>query len=154
MTGAFLSVPRYDWCAPLSLPFNDRNISRDWCVPLSHSSSRVLVDFHSRTQKKKKSHGIDVLSQDTTHLIKDHVTNGEVRAKTQQTIGLYEDLTIANRSKLKGCGHVSRSWGLAKPILQGTVKGGEDREDRRRDWKTTPGNGQAWSSPNCKGQRR
>ena len=55
---------------------------------------------------------------------KDHVTNEEVRATNQQAIGLQEDLlTIVNRRKLQWYGHVSRSSGLAKTILQGTVKG-------------------------------
>ena len=52
---------------------------------------------------------------------KDHVTNEEVRAKLQQAIGPHEDLTIVKRRKLKWYGHVSRSSGLAKSILQGTV---------------------------------
>ena len=56
---------------------------------------------------------------------KDLVINGEVRAKIQQAIGPHEDLlTIVKRGKLQWYGHVSRSSGLAKSILQGTVKGG------------------------------
>ena len=55
---------------------------------------------------------------------KDHVTNKEVRAKIQQAIGPHEDLlTIAKRRKLQSYGHVSHSSGLAKTILQGTMKG-------------------------------
>ena len=76
-----------------------------------------------KKKKERKSHVIEVLPQDTAHLIKDHVTNEEVFAKIQQTIGLHEDLTIANSSKLKGCGHVSCSLGLAKTILQGSDRG-------------------------------
>ena len=57
---------------------------------------------------------------------KDHVTNEEVRAKIQPAIGPHEDLTIVKRRKLQWYGHVSRSSGLAKTILQGTVKGEED----------------------------
>ena len=57
---------------------------------------------------------------------KDHVTNEEVRAKIQQAIGPHEDLlTSVKRRKLQWYGHVSRSSGLAKTILQGTVKGGK-----------------------------
>ena len=57
---------------------------------------------------------------------KDHVTNEEVRAKIQQAIGPHEDLlTIVKRRELQWYGHVSRSSGLAKTILQGTVKGGK-----------------------------
>ena len=57
-------------------------------------------------------------------LYKDHVTNEKIRAKIQQAIGPHEDLTIVKRHKLQWYGHVSRSSGLAKTILQGTVKGG------------------------------
>ena len=86
---------------------------------------------------------------------KDHVTNEEVRAKIQQAIGPHEDLlTIVKRHKLQWYGHVSRSSGLAKTILQGTVKGEEDKADRERGGKATSGNGQAWSSPSPRGQWR
>ena len=62
---------------------------------------------------------------------KDHVTNEEVRAKIQHAIGSHEDLpTIVKRRKLQWYGHVSRSSGLAKAILQGTVKGEEDKADK------------------------
>ena len=73
---------------------------------------------------------------------KDHVTYGEFCAKIQQAIGPHEDLlTIVKRRKLQRYGHVSRSSGLAKTILQGTVKGrrrqGRQRkrwEDNNREW--------------------
>ena len=55
---------------------------------------------------------------------KEHVTNEEVRAKIQQAIGPHEDQTIVMRRKLQWCSNVSHSSGLAKTILQGTVKGG------------------------------
>ena len=56
---------------------------------------------------------------------KDRVTNEEVSAKIQQAIGPHEDLlAIVKRSKLQWYGHVPSSSDLAKPILQGTVKGG------------------------------
>ena len=55
---------------------------------------------------------------------KDHVTNEEVRAKIQQAIEPYEYLlTTVKRRKLQWYSYVSRSSGLAKTILQGTVKG-------------------------------
>ena len=56
---------------------------------------------------------------------KGHASNEEVRAKIQQAIGPHEDLlTIVKRRKMQWYVHVSRSSGLAKTILQGTVKGG------------------------------
>ena len=73
---------------------------------------------------------------------KDHVTNEEVRAKIQQAIRPQEDvLAIVKRRKLQWYGYVSGSSGLAKTILQGTVKGGrrqggqrKRREDNIREW--------------------
>ena len=78
---------------------------------------------------------------------KDIVTNEEICAKIQQAVGPHEDLTIVKRCKLQLYGHVSRSSGLAKTILQGTVKVEEDKIDRGRGGKTTSGNGRSWSSP-------
>ena len=66
---------------------------------------------------------------------KDHVTNEEVRAKIQQAIGPHEDLlVIIKRRKLQWYGHVSCSLGLAKTILQGTVKGGRRQGRQRKMW--------------------
>ena len=74
---------------------------------------------------KNTSHGNEVYRKILRISYKDHVTNEEVRAKIQQAIGRHEDLlTIVRRRKLQWYGHVSRSSGLAKTILQGTVKGG------------------------------
>ena len=66
---------------------------------------------------------------------KDHVTNEEVHAKIQQTIGPYEDiLIIVKTCKLQWYGHVFHSSGLAKTILQGTVKGGRRQGRQRERW--------------------
>ena len=52
--------------------------------------------------------------------------------KSVQAIGPHEHLqTIVKRRKLQWYGHVSRSSGLAKTILQGTVKGGRRQKTRR-----------------------
>ena len=66
---------------------------------------------------------------------KDHVANEEVHAKIQQAIGPNKDLlTIVKRHKLQWYGHVSRSSGLAKTFLQGTVKGGRRQGRQRKRW--------------------
>ena len=55
---------------------------------------------------------------------KDHVTNEKVRNRIQNAIGVHNDLlTIVKKWKLRWYGHISRSSGMAKTILQGTVKG-------------------------------
>ena len=96
------------------------------------------MDPHSRDPKKNTSHGNEVLPQDTTILhisYKDHVTEEEVRAEIQLATGPHEDLlTIVKRRKLQWYEHVSRSSGLAKIILQGTVKGGRRQGRQRKRW--------------------
>ena len=59
----------------------------------------------------------------------------EVRAKIQQAIGPHENLlTIIKRCKLQWYGHVSRSSGLARITLQGTVKGGRRQGRQKKRW--------------------
>ena len=66
---------------------------------------------------------------------KDHVTSEEVRVKIQQAIGPHEDLLmIVKRRKLQWYGHVSRSSGLTKTILQDTVKEGRRKGGQRKKW--------------------
>ena len=61
---------------------------------------------------------------------RDHITNDAVGDRIKQAFGPYGDiLTTVKKRKLKCVGHVSRSAGLAKTILQGTVQGG-----RRKGW--------------------
>ena len=104
---------------------------------------------------------------------KDHVTNEEVRRKIQAAIGEYDELlTLVKKRKLRWFGHVSRSSGLAKTILQGTVKGKRKRgrqkkrwEDNIKEWtgmdfasstrrggKTISKSGQEWTLPAQLGQ--
>ena len=64
-----------------------------------------------------------------------HRTNKEVAARTGNAIGSYEDLlTSVKRRKLKWYGHVTRSSGLAKTILQGTAQGWRRRGSQRKRW--------------------
>ena len=66
---------------------------------------------------------------------KDHDTNEEVRRKIQAAIGEYDELlTLVNKRKLRWFGHVSRSSGLAKTIIQGTVKGKRKRGRQKERW--------------------
>ena len=59
----------------------------------------------------------------------------EVGDEIRQAIGPHEDLlTIVKRLKLQWYGHVSRSSGLAKTILPGTVKGGKRQSRQRKRW--------------------
>ena len=49
---------------------------------------------------------------------KDHVMNEKVRNRTQNVIGMHDDLlTMVKKRKLRWYGHISRSSGMAKTIL-------------------------------------
>ena len=66
---------------------------------------------------------------------KDHVTNEEVRRKIQAAIGESDELlTLVKERKLSWFGHVSRSSGLAKTILQDTVKGKRKTGRQKKRW--------------------
>ena len=73
---------------------------------------------------------------------KDHITNEEVRSRIRKAIGPYKELlSTVKRRKMKWYGHITRASGLAKTVLQGTIRGGRRRgrqrklwEDNIRDW--------------------
>ena len=127
-SGVFLSVPRYIGCAPLS-----------------HLSSCMLVNHgHLTAELQRRIQAMEMRCyRQILHIShKDHVTNKQVHAKIQQAIRSHEDLLIiVKRRKLQWYGHVTRSSGLAKTILQGTVKVGRRQgrqkrrlEDNTREW--------------------
>ena len=66
---------------------------------------------------------------------RDHITNDAVRDRIRQAFGPYGDiLTTIKKRKFKCVGHVSRSGGLAKTILQGTVQGGRRKGRQNKRW--------------------
>ena len=93
------------------------------------------MDTLSRAPKSKRSHGNEMLPHDTTHLIQRPCYRRGSRAKIQHHTGPREDLlTIVKRRKLQWYGHVSRSSGVAKVILHGTVKWGRRQGRQRKRW--------------------
>ena len=66
---------------------------------------------------------------------KDHVMNEEVRNRIQNATGMHDDLlTMVKKRKLRWYGHISRSSGMAKTLLQGTVKGARRRGGQKKRW--------------------
>ena len=85
--------------------------------------------------QKNTSHGNEVLPQDTTHLIQTLCYQRVNPCQIQHEIRSHEHrLTIVKRRKLQWYGHVSHSSGLAKTIMQGTVKGGRRQGRQRKQW--------------------
>ena len=93
------------------------------------------TDSHGELQRRIQAMEMSFYREILRISHKDHVTNEEVRAKIQQAIGLHEDLlAIVKRRRLQWYGHVSCSSGLAKTILQGTMKGGRRQGRQRKRW--------------------
>ena len=99
------------------------------------------MDPHSRAPRRIQAMEMRCYCKILRISYKDYVTNEEVRTKIHQAIGLHEDLTMVKRRKLLWYGHVCRSSGLAKTILQDTVKG-ERRQGRQ--WKRLEDNIGEW----------
>ena len=118
--------------------WRDNNISLGSKVKLMRS--RVISIFlyaceswHLTAELEKRMQAFEVRCYQRLLNIsyKDRVTNEKIQA----AIGEYDKLlTLVKKRKLRWFGHVSRSSGLAKTILQGTVKGKE--AGRRRGGKT------------------
>ena len=62
-------------------------------------------------------------------------TNEKVHRKIYAAIVEYDELlTLVKKWELRWFGHVSRSSGLAKTILQGTVKRKRERGRQKKKW--------------------
>ena len=66
----------------------------------------------------------------------DHVTNEEMRNSIRHAI------TTVRKRKLRWYGHISRSTGLAKMILQGTVQGRRKKGRQKKNGEIIYQNGQ------------
>ena len=71
-----------------------------------------------------------MLQEDLWHRTK----NEEVRNRVWAAIGPHDDLSIVSTRKLRWYGHVTRSTGLTKTIMQGTVPGGRRRGRPKKRW--------------------
>ena len=124
----------------LKIIWRDKNISLASNVKLMHTLilSTFLYACESWTLTAEIERRIQALEMRCYRRLlnisyKDHVTNEEVRNRIQNAIGVHDDLiTMVKKRKLRLYGHISRSSGLAKTILQGTVKEGARRRGRQK----------------------
>ena len=109
------------------------------CIFLYACESWTLTaELQRRIQAMKMRCYCKILQSHAKNMLPTREVGDEIR----QAIGPHEDLlTIVKRLKLQWYGHVSRSSGLAKTILPGTVKGGKRQsrqekrlEDNIREW--------------------
>ena len=91
------------------------------------------MDLNCRSREKKLAFEMRCLQRLFNISYKYHVTNKEVCRKIQAAIGEHDKLlTLVKKWKLRWFGHVSKSSGLAKTILQGTVKGKRRGRHKKR----------------------
>ena len=117
--------------------WRDNTISLGPKVKLMRSlvTSIFLYACESELEKRTQAFEMRCYRRLLNISYKDHVTNEEVRRKIQTAIGEYDELlTLVKKRKLRWFGHVSRSSGLAKTILQGTVKGKRKRGGQKKRW--------------------
>ena len=74
----------------------------------------------------------------------DYVINEEAHRKIQAAIGEYDEL-LDKKRELMWFGHISRSYDLAKTILQDTVKGMRRGRQKKR-WED---NIKEWTGMDC-----
>ena len=126
----------------LKIIWRDKNISLDSKVNLMRNLilSTFLYACDSWTLTAEIERRIQTLEMRCYRKLlnisyKDHVTNEEVRKRIQNATGVHDDLlTMVKKWNLRWYGHILRSSGMAKTILQETVEG---EEDRRRAGKIT-----------------
>ena len=123
-------------------------VKNDWSISLS-SKIRLMysfvtsiflyafgiMDLHDRSAKRNTSHGNEVLPQDTTHLIqKPCYLRGSPCQDPAGNRTTRRPPDYGKETQTSVISHVFRSSGLAKTILQGTVKGGRRQGRQRERW--------------------
>ena len=105
----------------LKIIWRDKNIS----LASKDKLMRMLIlDLDRRNREKDPSPEMRCYRRPLNISYKDHVTNEEVRNRIQNAVGVHDDLlTMVKKRKLRWYGHIPKSSGMAKTILQGTVKG-------------------------------
>ena len=125
----------------LKIIWRDKNISRHSKVKLMRTLilSTFIYACESWTLTAEIMRRIQALEMRYYRRLlnisyKDHVTN-EVCNRIQNANGVHDNLlTLVKKRKLRWYGHISRSSGMAKTILQGTVKGARRRGRQKKRW--------------------
>ena len=128
--------------AKLRTIWRDKNIAMKYKIRLMHALvlSIFLYACESWTLTAELQRKIQAVEMKCFRYILnisylDRITNERVRQIIESHIGPHEDLlATVKKRKLRWYGHTTRSSGLSKTILQGTVKGGRKRGRQRKKW--------------------
>ena len=106
-------------------------MSQSTCVPKDTINSQHM---HCKGHNQQLTHAL----QRTQWTVGTRNTNDTMNSRHMHSKGHNQVnacfTMIVKRRKLQWYGHVSRSLGLAKTILQGTVKGGKRQGRQRKRW--------------------
>ena len=133
--------------AKLKTIWNDRNIALSSNIRLMRSLVMSIFMYTceswtltAETEKRIQAMETRCLRKLLGITYRDRITNEEVRNKTRQAIEPHDDLlTTVKQRKLRWYGHITRSSGLAKTIMQGTVQGGRRRGRQKEMGRQHPG---------------
>ena len=135
MTGVFLSIPRYDWCVPMS----QTHINISSCMLMNHGPSQQS----SKEEYEPWKWGATV-NYYTSNAKTMLPTNEEVCAMIQQAFRPHKDLLSIVKKNTNCSGMVMspvhQIW--LKPSFNARWKGEENKADRGRGGTTTSGNGE------------
>ena len=113
----------------LKVIWNDKNIAISSKIRLMRSLAMSIFVYACETltitadiERRIQVLGMTCFRKLLGISYRDHIANEEVKARIGNAIRPYELLTSVKRHKLKWYGHVTRSFGLAKTILQVTVQ--------------------------------
>ena len=128
--------------AKLKTIWDDRNIALSSKIRLMRSLVMSIFLYACEswtltadTEKRIQAMEMRCLRKLLAITYRDHISNEEVRNRTQRAIGPHEDfVTTVKQRKLRWYGHITRSSGLAKTIMQGTVQGGRRRGRQKERW--------------------
>ena len=126
----------------LKVIWNDKNIAISSKIRLMRSLAMSIFSYACETwtitaDVKRRIQALEMrcFRKLLGFSYRSHITNEEVKVRIGNAIGPYEDLlTSMKRRKLKWYGHVTRSSGLGKTILQETVQGERRRGRQRKRW--------------------
>ena len=141
MTGLFLSVPRSDWCAPLSHPSS--------CMLVNHGPSQQSPTEEYKPWKWGATARDFAFHKNTMLPTRKSVPRFSRQSDHTKTSWPSQRDTNCSRMVMSP---VHQVW--PKPSCKARWKGEEDKADRGRGGKTTLGNGQACSLPSPRGQFR
>ena len=132
MTGVFLSVPRFDWCAPLS--------HQSSCMLMNHGPLQKNCTEEYEPWKWGATARYYASRIEATLPTRKSVPRSSWQSNHTQTWPSQRDANL-NGMDMSPAHQV---W--SKPSCKAQWNGEEDNADRKRGGKTTSGNGQAWSS--------